>query len=515
MKKFITNIRTLAALLIASATFVACSSDDDILNDPMGKYTLTVSAQKGEAQPALDEVKGDAATTRGLSLDDKTLNAVWKEGETVEVYNASDEKIAELTPTTTGTASTTLTGTVTGTMPGEGDALTLKFLSPDYDSQDGTLAYIESHCDYATAGVTVSSVSGGNITTDDANFVNQQAIVKFTLIDKADGTTKLKPTSFTITWFSANKEEEVVKLTDIPATTYEANGDGVLYVALPAISNKLVMLAANVGDDMYTMEKAGVTFANGQYYAITAKTEKYDALNTPLTFLIIDMNNTDERFFFANKASGPVYYTINGGERHEIAANSESEFVVAPGDKVAFYGDNATYGASTNNNCSYCGDKYSSGNYYIYGNIMSLVSSENYATATELTSSYTFYKMFSENWFMRNHPYKKIMLPATTLTQYCYAYMFYKCDYLEEAPDLPALTGKKYCYQSMFANCYSLNSIKCLVKNTQANGRSITENWVPTGTSSGTITTNKACTNWPKGSSGIRSGWTEIKIDVE
>jgi hypothetical protein len=512
MKKFITNIRTLAALLIASATFVACSSDDDILNDPMGKYTLTVSAQKGEAQPALDEVKGDN-TTRGLSLDDKTLNAVWKEGETVEVYNASDEKIAELTPTATGTASTTLTGEITGTMPNVGDALTLKFLSPDYDSQDGTLAYIEAHCDYATAGVTVSSVSGSNITTDVANFVNQQAIVKFTLIDKADGTTKLNPTTFTITWFiDQDHEEEVVKLTAIPAATYEANGDGVLYVALPAISNNLVLLAANVGNDMYTMEKAGVTFANGQYYAITAKTEKYDALNTPLTFLITDIKNTD-KFLFDNRASGPVYYTINGGERKEIATNTESEFAVKPGDKVAFYGDNATYGSSTKS--SSCGTKNSQGNFYIYGNIMSLVNSENYATATELTSSYTFYKMFSENWFMRNHPYKKIMLPATTLTQYCYAYMFYKCDYLEEAPDLPALTGKKYCYQKMFQNCYSLNSIKCLVKNTQANGRSITEDWVPTGTSSGTIITNKACTNWPKGSSGIPSGWTQIAIDVE
>ena len=512
MKKFITNIRTLAALLIASATFVACSSDDDILNDPMGKYTLTVSAQKGEAQPALDEVKGDN-TTRGLSLDDKTLNAVWKDGETVEVYNASDEKIAELTPTATGTASTTLTGTVTGTMPNVGDALTLKFLSPDYDSQDGTLAYIESHCDYATAGVTVSSVSGSNITTDVANFVNQQAIVKFTLVDKADGTTKLNPTTFTITWFiDQDHEEEVVKLTNIPAATYEANGDGVLYVALPAISNNLVLLAANVGDNMYTMEKAGVTFANGQYYAITAKTEKYDALNTPLTILITNIKNTD-KFHFANRASGPVYYTINGGERQEIGANDESEFVVKPGDKVAFYGDNATYGSSTKS--SSCGTKNSQGNFYIYGNIMSLVSSEDYATATELTGTYTFYKMFSENWFMRNHPYKKIMLPATTLTQYCYASMFYKCEDLEEAPDLPALTGKKYCYQKMFQNCYSLNSIKCLVKNTQASGRSITEDWVPTGTSSGTIITNKACTNWPKGSSGIPSGWTQIAIDVE
>ena len=510
MKKFMTDIRTLAALLMASATFAACSSDDsDFTADqpaqPAGKqvYTMTVSATKGDN------------TTRGLSLDDKTLNAVWKEGETVKVYNASNEKIAELAPTTTGTASTTLTGEITGTMPNVDDALTLKFLSPDYTSQDGTLAYIESHCDYATASVTVSSVSGSNITTDDANFVNQQAIVKFTLVDKANVTTKLNPTTFTITWFSANNKEEVVKLTGIPDATYDANGDGVLYVALPAISNKLVMLAANVGDDMYTMEKKGVTFANGQYYAITAKTEKYDALNTPLTFLIIDMTKyTDGKFCFTNKASGSVYYTINGGDRVEIKAGSESEFAVEPGDKVAFYGDNATYGASTDNNCSFCGDKSSQGYYYIYGNIMSLVSSEDYANATVLTNNYTFKSMFSDSYNMRNHPYKKIMLPATTLTPYCYESMFANCNSLEEAPDLPAKNGAQYCYQYMFANCYALKSIKCLLKSTRYRSSYFTKDWVPSSSAdSGTIFTNSECKDWTNGSSGIRSGWT--RIDVE
>ena len=43
------------------------------------------------------------------------------------------------------------------------DVLTLKFLSPNYDSQAGTLEYIATHCDYATASVTVTGVDGGAI----------------------------------------------------------------------------------------------------------------------------------------------------------------------------------------------------------------------------------------------------------------------------------------------------------------------------------------------------------------
>ena len=63
---------SLAALLVASATFAACSSDD-ILNDQTTNtsngqkvYTMTVQVTK---------TNGDDATTRGLSLDGKTLNA--------------------------------------------------------------------------------------------------------------------------------------------------------------------------------------------------------------------------------------------------------------------------------------------------------------------------------------------------------------------------------------------------------------------------------------------------------
>ena len=55
------NILSLAALLIASATFVACSNDDNIIDEQPVQpteqvYTMTVNAQKG----------GDAAANRIL-----------------------------------------------------------------------------------------------------------------------------------------------------------------------------------------------------------------------------------------------------------------------------------------------------------------------------------------------------------------------------------------------------------------------------------------------------------------
>ena len=183
MKK---NIITLAALLMASATFVACSSDDNIIEEQPVQptehvYTMTVNATKGG-----DAADSRSATTRALSLDGKTLNATWAEGERVTVYNETRGADLEgyLEAQSDG-ASTTLKGELTGTIE-NGDQLTLKFLSPAYNTQDGTLTgsatSIDKVCDYAEAPVTVASVADGNITTTGAaSFQNRQAIVKFTL----------------------------------------------------------------------------------------------------------------------------------------------------------------------------------------------------------------------------------------------------------------------------------------------------------------------------------------------
>ncbi len=80
MKKFLTDIRTMAALLMASATLAACSSEDNIIDEQPVQhkgqvYTMTVSATKGG-----DAADSRATTTRALSLDGedgKTLNATW------------------------------------------------------------------------------------------------------------------------------------------------------------------------------------------------------------------------------------------------------------------------------------------------------------------------------------------------------------------------------------------------------------------------------------------------------
>ena len=270
---------SIAALLIASATFVACSSDNDIISEnqqpvnPTGKYTMTINASKG-----------DGATTRALTpgtdteTGKNTLNASWSTTENVYVQKGSEWATGSLQPQEDG-VSTTLKGELSGITINADDELALQFpKSGDitYAGQLGTLDDIQANFDWATASVEVESVSAsGNINpkTATTTFTNHQAIIKFTLKDKANDAA-ISPSALTVT-----DGTSTVELTSIPAATYTANGgdNNVLYVAFPAAgSAKTITLTATVGDDTYTYETATAkTFVNGQYYEITVKMTKY------------------------------------------------------------------------------------------------------------------------------------------------------------------------------------------------------------------------------------------------
>ena len=147
------NILTMAALLMASATFVACSSEDNMTGEqaaqPKGHlYTMTINATKG----------GDA-TTRALTLDGKTLNASWATTENVYVKKSGGEWAwGSLKPQSNGKTAV-LNGSFSVSGISTNDVLTLQFPregEPDYSRQVGTLEDIAANFDYAKATVTVA-----------------------------------------------------------------------------------------------------------------------------------------------------------------------------------------------------------------------------------------------------------------------------------------------------------------------------------------------------------------------
>ena len=267
-------------LLIAGLMLTACSSDDNVSEQAPKTYYMTVDATKGVNEAA------SPAYRRALSLSGSTLSASWATTEHVYVQGTlSSDGVTKfwfegsILPQTAGT-TTQLKGVIS--LPagwvisideaiGSPHRVTLQFPRKElsYADQKGTLADIAENYDYARAeNVSVDIAADKVVGINEVPFVNQQAIVKFTL---SDGTNALNPTALTID--NGLGDDYPLTLT-IPASTYTTNGNGVLYVALPEFSGETVTLTATCSSGTYTYTKSYATFVNGKYYEITVKMTK-------------------------------------------------------------------------------------------------------------------------------------------------------------------------------------------------------------------------------------------------
>ena len=162
---------------------------------------------------------------------------------------------------------------------------------------------------------------------------------------------------------------------------------------------------------------------------------------------------------------------------------------------------------------------------------MSLIYGDNFVGQTAFNGgTYNFCSMFKK---LKVVSAENLILPATTLTQYCYRALFSWCTYLEEAPQLPATTLAKgvywymfercaittapdllaehlvaECYGSMFVQCSNLNFIKCMA----IDGFNLTnckQTWVNGVASSGTFVKDSgvSVSTWTRGTSGIPTNW--------
>ncbi len=186
-------------------------------------------------------------------------------------------------------------------------------------------------------------------------------------------------------------------------------------------------------------------------------------LGVPLT---LEAAEAGAQVTFLNNAERPVYYALNGGERIAIPSGSEKTVTLeAAGDTVAFFSDNKSYVRDVWNGDE-CETRYSniacSAPCYLYGNIMSLVSSENFEREKALEGDFTFASLFKNNTNVKSKKDMPLLLPATALTDSCYKFMFCGCFGLTVAPRLPAEKLAEACYSNMFRGCKSLQSAPAL-----------------------------------------------------
>ena len=198
-------------------------------------------------------------------------------------------------------------------------------------------------------------------------------------------------------------------------------------------------------------------------------------LKQPLTFEALNDNTTIN--FHYNGDPGDektIEVSTDGGQtwtEKTASAGGTALATLGAGEKLLVRGNNSAY----SDNDGFQNFFHATGDAYVYGNIMSLVSSEGFDELDEVgENAFVFLfcdwgRGFSGAW-LRSKEGEPLLLPATTLAMSCYSRMFSGCTGLTEAPELPATTLAVGCYSGMFFGCTGLTEAPELPATTLAEG---------------------------------------------
>lgn len=168
-----------------------------------------------------------------------------------------------------------------------------------------------------------------------------------------------------------------------------------------------------------------------------------------------------------------LWYSIDGGDWSKVTIDQLPCSLQVQGISyshpqngyVRFKGNNP--GGFNHSSTNFISFAVTGGNPAVEGNVMSLLG-EDFATNTTIPCDYCFYALFSpypptsfatsfsssstsaSTSLARAH---ELVLPATELKPYCYAYMFAQNSGLYSAPALPATVMQPWCYAHMFEYC--------------------------------------------------------------
>ena len=268
MRKF--RLFSIAALALAMA---ACSSEENTLETQSpaapGKLHFTATIATPD--------NGAGTRTEYSEQADGTINVAWKQDDEIAIVN--DVNLGTNYKMTVGTVNTTdgsatISGDITGN---DGETVTAYYpysaqedwttFTGKFQSQDGTLKYIQDNLDYRI-GYGTLSVSGTQATLKEALSMNSKiAILKLTLQDNAATPNALKATKVAV-----KNGDEVIAATATLGTATSTVYLGVLLTS--NITGANITIEATVGSDTYTLTKEGVSLTAGQYYQSTVKMTK-------------------------------------------------------------------------------------------------------------------------------------------------------------------------------------------------------------------------------------------------
>ena len=519
MKK---NIIYSVLTVLAALGFASCSSESE--TEPVASpdevlTPITISANYG-----------GNSTRVAYAEDGNSIDAKWEAGD--QLYVCYDGHVNTLTLVDgAGTATATFSGTIQGTPSASSvlicyvrdknnpAAITVNngentYASGTFTTQDGTLAGA-AKCNVYYGATTYGT--GENIS---CTFSVNTSMMKF-MVTAPNGVSA--GDAATLSYKSGDTELAKASF------TVGANGKNTIYMTIPAGQYSGAQ-TLTYNDQSKTLSATKATFTAGATY------HRYLYYGTPVATPLTVEALTDGTVQVSMRKTHTMNYSVNGKPKTEI--NSTTNIPVNAGDKVHFYGSGTAtqvYGGAGADVQILGSDGLTC---KVYGNIMSLLDEENFDTKTNLPAElWVFNYLFDGNTTLTDA--SELLLPATTLNESCYAYMFRNCTALTAAPALPATTLAQECYFRMFQGCTALTTAPALPATTLINScyghmfedctnlNSVTclatsgfetewclSSWLKGVASTGTVYCAKGMkATWEGKSDCIPTGWTVVEVE--
>ena len=427
--------------LAVAALFSSCSVSEDLEMEVPSADDCILEVAVG---------LGDGGKTRGLSGDASSITATWQAGDKVLVYK-DNTKVGELTPVSTGSASTTLRGKLSGTYDSyaAGSTLTLYYntTSTSFSSftQDGTLATILANLRYQSATTTVSKASDRPTLTGTA--------VTFEL-----ATNNPSINHFTLTKAMKTLRVCVKGSSSILVSATAASPTTDFYVAIPAAASKTYYIeGVDSRQSEYFQAKTAALSAN-KYYSASITLAEY-----PLTFEPVSATTT---VTIPNSQGLTYEYSTNDGASWTSSSAASVAMSVSAGQRLMVR-------RLTGNCANDIGTITISQPCLVYGNVHSLFGFRNKLTGSFGQEGYK--ELFKNQYYLTSHRFRNICIVPVDGTVLAndlsdmFNRMFSGCNSLTTAPvlDLSNLDTSSVQYMSgmfsyMFYGCSSLTTAPVL-----------------------------------------------------
>ena len=469
-------------LLAAFTLLASCTSDvlENAQTDNEFVSHVTMTATDFEL---------DASTRTALEITSSGLSFTWAESDVVGIYPNAGDQVSF--PMTKGA------GTKTANFDGGGWALKGNYTYAAYYPYDaGNTFYARPYtalpisylgqkqpANNSTAGLgaydymvaTASTPESGNVTFN-FQHINSVLYIQLTSPDAATFTKLTLSCDDAI--FVTDATVNISNGTLTPTTTaneitldlenIEIAAGGVLKALMMiapvnATEKSLRVTAKKTSGKNYVAELAGKDFQTGKGYMLSGVLEKANN-NYEKAYLTFEALESTTFTFSQND----LQYSLDGGATWTTLPAGTASPTIQAGERIMWKACLTPTVLSNDWTRNGIGTFSSSGKFNAEGNIMSLLYGDDFAEKTSLSGKDgAFYQLFYRSSGIINA--EKLVLPATTLADYCYFNMFNVCTSLTTAPELPATTLAGDCYCNMFWDCTSLTTAPDLPATTLAN----------------------------------------------